>query len=62
LILPEGTQFEIQHRWAGVMAFGNEKVPIIQDLGNGLVAGVRMNGMGIAMGTEVGDRLAKMLT
>jgi glycine/D-amino acid oxidase-like deaminating enzyme len=61
LILPEGADFEIDHRWAGIMAFGKEKVPIIQDFGDGLVAGVRMNGMGIAMGTEVGERLAEML-
>ena len=61
LILPTGTSFEIDHRWAGIMAFGNEKVPIIQHLGNGMVAGVRMNGMGIAMGTEVGERLSNLL-
>ncbi len=62
LILPQNTKFEVQDRWAGIMAFGQEKIPIIQNLGNGLVAGVRMNGMGIAMGTEVGEQLAEMLT
>jgi glycine/D-amino acid oxidase-like deaminating enzyme len=62
LILPLETVFEIEHRWAGIMAFGEEKVPILQDLGNGLVLGVRMNGMGIAMGTEIGERLAGMLS
>ena len=61
LILPKNTPFEVEHRWAGIMAFGEEKVPIISDLGNGLVMGVRMNGMGIAMGTEVGEQLAAML-
>ena len=60
LILPKDTDFEIEHQWAGIMAFGNEKVPIIEDLGNGMVAGVRMNGMGIAMGTEVGELLANL--
>jgi hypothetical protein len=44
------------------MAFGKEKVPIIKNFGNGLVAGVRMNGMGIAIGTEVGEQLALMLS
>ncbi|HOY94093.1 MAG TPA: FAD-dependent oxidoreductase [Catalimonadaceae bacterium] len=61
LILPPGQPFAIEHRWAGIMAFGTEKVPVIQNCGNGLVMGVRMNGMGVAMGTEVGERLAGML-
>jgi glycine/D-amino acid oxidase-like deaminating enzyme len=61
LILPEGEVFEIEQRWSGIMAFGEQKVPILENRGNGLVLGVRMNGMGIAMGSEVGDRLANWL-
>lgn len=60
-ILPKGSAFEVEDRWAGIMAFGQEKVPILRKLDEGLVAGVRMNGMGIAMGTEVGERLATLL-
>jgi gamma-glutamylputrescine oxidase len=60
-ILPEGTAFTVDQRWAGIMAFGSEKVPVIRDLGNGLAAGVRMNGMGVAIGPEIGARLAAML-
>jgi len=62
LILPKDTTFEIDHRWAGIMAFGDEKVPILKNLGNGMVAGVRMNGMGIAIGSEIGEQLAGMLS
>ena len=61
LILPLGTKFDIEDRWSGIMAFGAEKTPIIRNLENGLVLGVRMNGMGVAMGTEVGHRLVQML-
>lgn len=60
-ILPEGCFFEIEDRWAGIMAFGEEKMPIIKQMEDGLVVGVRMNGMGIAMGTEVGELLASFL-
>ena len=62
LILPENQDFEIEDRWSGIMAFGKEKVPIIKNFGNGLAAGVRMNGMGIAIGTEAGEQLALMLS
>lgn len=61
LILPKGTPYEVEHRWAGIMAFGEEKVPIIRQEANGLVMGVRMNGMGVAMGSEVGEMLASFL-
>ena len=61
LILPKNTHWEVEHRWAGIMAFGKEKLPIIKDMGNGLVVGARMNGMGVAIGTEVGEKLADFL-
>ena len=61
MILPPETQFSIEHRWAGIMAFGQEKVPILQGLGNGLVLGVRMNGMGVAIGSEMGEKLCDIM-
>lgn len=61
LILPPGTAFEIEQRWAGIMAFGKEKTPILRDLGNGLAIGVRMNGMGVAIGSEIGEKLSEIL-
>ena len=61
LILPKETSCVIEQRWAGIMAFGNEKIPLMQDLGNGLAIGVRMNGMGIAIGSEIGEKLSDML-
>ena len=61
LILPKETSHVIEQRWAGIMAFGAEKLPLLKDLGNGLVLGVRMNGMGIAIGSEIGEKLSDML-
>jgi len=62
MILPSQTHFSIEHRWAGIMAFGEEKVPILQSLGNGLVLGVRMNGMGVAIGSEIGKKLCDIMS
>lgn len=61
MILPGRKDVEIDMRWAGIMAFGDEKGPMIRKVADGLVAGVRMNGMGVAIGTEVGERLAMLL-
>jgi glycine/D-amino acid oxidase-like deaminating enzyme len=57
LILPH-TPFEIDYAWTGIMAFGSDKFPIIRQHSPRVFLGVRMGGMGVAMGSEVGERLA----
>jgi len=60
MILPN-TAFEIEHRWIGIMGVGNEKKPIIKPISNNVIAAVRMGGMGIAIGSKVGEIVAKIL-
>lgn len=59
IILP-GRHIEIGQRWSGIMAFGPDKRPLIAKYSDRLYAGVRMGGMGIAIGSEVGARLAAL--
>lgn len=60
LILPE-TPFKVAHRWTGIMAFGSTKQPIVKKHSEHIYVGVRMGGMGVAIGSEIGFRLANML-
>jgi glycine/D-amino acid oxidase-like deaminating enzyme len=60
IILPK-QKFEIAHTWAGIMAFGADKQPIIQFQSPNILLAVRMGGMGVAIGTEVGDQVSKMI-
>jgi len=60
VILPN-TEFEVDYSWSGIMGVGNEKKPIIKKLNNNLGIGVRMGGMGVAIGAEVGKKLAALL-
>ena len=60
LILP-GQPFEIEHTWSGIMAFGQSKQPILKKYSERVALGVRLGGMGIAMGSRLGERLAKMM-
>ncbi|HET8573444.1 MAG TPA: FAD-dependent oxidoreductase [Edaphocola sp.] len=60
IILP-GIPFCIAQRWSGIMAFGKEITPIIQQLQPGIYCAVRGSGMGIAMGAQTGYDLAKMV-
>ncbi|MFC5624915.1 NAD(P)/FAD-dependent oxidoreductase [Algoriphagus winogradskyi] len=49
-------------KWTGIMAFGKIKSPIIQQLGVNTVAAVRLGGMGVAIGWQVGKELSALLS
>ncbi len=59
-ILPNH-RFEIEHRWSGIMGMGKEKTPIIKQLSPSIFCAVRLGGMGVAIGTLVGEELAEMV-
>ena len=61
VILPS-TSFEIEHRWTGVMGVGETKKPIIEHIQDNTFCGVRLGGMGIAIGTLVGKKLAEIIS
>lgn len=61
IIIP-GRKFEIETMWSGIMAFGPDKQPIIKKHTPNILMGVRMGGMGVAIGTKVGQQLADMIS
>ncbi len=61
MILP-GKPFEIEHRWTGIMGVGKEKKPIIQPVSTNVLAAVRMGGMGVAIGSWVGEQASRKIT
>lgn len=56
--LPESIQFD--HAWSGILAVGSSKKPLIQQISNRQFIGVRMGGMGVAIGSLVGAELANL--
>jgi len=60
VILPNHN-FEIEHRWSGIMGMGSSKNPIVKQLSNHVYCGVRLGGMGIAIGSLVGKELADLV-
>ena len=52
-ILPE-TLPKIEMEWSGIMAFGKTKQPIVKKINHNAVMGVRLGGMGIAIGSLIG--------
>ncbi|MDC3252679.1 FAD-binding oxidoreductase [Crocinitomicaceae bacterium] len=60
VILPN-TPFEIDHSWAGIMGVGGSKKPIIKEVQKNVFCGIRLGGMGIAIGTLVGKETALLM-
>ena len=52
-----GQAFDIEYRWSGILGVGETKRPLVEALHPHLVVAVRLGGMGVAIGSEVG-RLA----
>lgn len=59
-ILP-GITFEIDGRWSGIMGVGGKKKPIVKKLEDNVYCGVRLGGMGVAIGCSIGKELAELI-
>lgn len=59
VILP-GHSIEVDMRWSGIMAFSPDKMPLIKEVKPGLYTGTRLNGMGVALSSQIGDLLCNM--
>ncbi len=57
VILPDQS-FEIEQRWSGIMGIGNQKKPILKAVSKNIFCGVRLGGMGVAIGSSIGKQLA----
>jgi gamma-glutamylputrescine oxidase len=57
IILP-GQDAEIDYWWSGIMGFGEDISPIVKEVQPNVFCAVRCNGMGVAMGSLVGEEVA----
>jgi len=53
VILPD-QEFSIDYQWSGIMGVGQTKAPIIEKIDERIGVGVRMGGMGVAIGSLIG--------
>lgn len=62
IVLPNHQgQYCIEHRWAGTMAFGKEKLPIVKEVAPRVFCAVRMSGMGVALAPVVAQQVTDMM-
>lgn len=60
VILPH-TAVEIDYTWSGIMGVGNSKEVILERLGPSTIGAFRFGGMGVALGTLIGQKVAAMV-
>ncbi len=60
IVIP-GRNFRIASKWSGIMAFGQKPQPLLKRHSARVVFGVRLSGMGVAIGTELGRQLAELV-
>ncbi len=59
MILPH-QRVKIDRRWSGIMGVGGQKTPIVKRISHSIFCGVRLGGMGVALGSLVGKELAEL--
>lgn len=60
VILPHH-DFTIAYRWSGIMGLGSSKNPIVEQISEQVFCGVRLGGMGVAIGSLIGQELADLV-
>ena len=60
VVLPNNS-FKIDQRWSGIMGMGVSKKPIVSQLSDNVYCGVRLGGMGVAIGSLIGQELANLI-
>ena len=50
----------IEQRWSGILGVADSKAPIVRTVAPGVHVGVRLGGMGVALGSLVGTQLAQL--
>lgn len=59
-ILP-GKEVKVEQRWSGIMGVGAQKKPVLKQISENVYCGVRLGGMGVAIGSRVGQDLADLI-
>jgi len=58
----QGTEeMHICHSWTGQLGTGASRLPVVEEIKPRLYAGVRLGGMGVAIGSRVGRQLADLV-
>lgn len=60
-VIMNGKDVKIEESWSGIMGVGKEKRPIIRKIEDRIFCAVRLGGMGVAIGSQVGEDAAQLI-
>jgi glycine/D-amino acid oxidase-like deaminating enzyme len=60
-ILPDSS-FKVDQYWSGIMGVGSQKNPIVKQFSENVYCGVRLGGMGVAIGSIIGKELSELIS
>lgn len=60
-LLPELTDIPVEQWWSGILGLGETKKPIVELVDDRLAVAVRLGGMGVALGSLLGQEGAQLL-
>jgi len=59
-ILPHVGPIEVDYKWSGIIAPQPSKLPIVKKYSDRITMGVRLGGMGVAIGMKIGEQVATL--
>jgi gamma-glutamylputrescine oxidase len=59
--LRPGAEDKVDHYWSGILGIGPSKFPICERLTDEIIVAVRMGGMGVAIGSHLGELVSEMI-
>jgi len=57
-----GLSSQVDYRWSGILGVGPKRFPICKWIESDILVGVRLGGMGVAIGSYLGETLAEMIS
>ena len=60
IIMPN-QKVDVDYSWSGIMGLGKSKQPIVKKIADNVYVGIRMGGMGVAIGAAVGQQLSELI-
>lgn len=60
-IFPEAKKYRFEHEWSGILGVGESKKAIVEEIYPQCYVGVRLGGMGVAIGSMIGKQLSRKI-
>ena len=57
-VILSGQEYTIAQRWTGILGLGKKKKSIVKAVSEDVYCGIRLGGMGVAIGCSIGNQLA----